>query len=348
MRRILVVVAVLVVVLAVALGLRIRKLGAYAHAPSGGSGVVEGVEVNVAARMGARVRTVHVREGDEVQAGQVLVELDCAEPETLLAEANARLAVARSGIDTARANALAAMGNTSAARFSAEAAVAQAQAVDADKGNAGREAARIASLHESGSIPLSQLDQIDTRAEGMKHQVEAMQANQKAARARAHSAYGSQTAADLQVETARNNVAVAEAGVRRAEIGVGECTLTAPRAGGVLTRAIEPGEVVLPGTIVLTLVDLREVRTTFYLPNAELASAAPGKRVSVRADPYPGQTFAGTILHVSAKAEFTPRNVQTREDRDRLVYGVEITIPNPERKLRPGMPVEVTIEGTER
>jgi HlyD family secretion protein len=114
----------------------------------------------------------------------------------------------------------------------------------------------------------------------------------------------------------------------------------------VQARNFEPGEVVLPGSRVLTVVDLDEVRSTFYLPNAELAAAASGKRVSVHADPYPGEVFPGTIRHVSSKAEFTPRNVQTREDRDRLVYGVEVTIPNPGRKLRPGMPVEAVIEGT--
>ena len=66
------------------------------------------------------------------------------------------------------------------------------------------------------------------------------------------------------------------------------------------------------------------------------------------ADAYPGETFAGTIRHVSTKAEFTPKNVQTREDRDRLVYGVEVVIPNPDGKLRPGMPAEVSIDGTGR
>jgi HlyD family secretion protein len=106
--------------------------------------------------------------------------------------------------------------------------------------------------------------------------------------------------------------------------------------------------VVLPGANVLTLVYLDEVRATFYLPNAELAAAAPGKEVTVSADAYPGETFAGTIRHVSTKAEFTPKNVQTREDRDRLVYGVEVIIPNLDQKLRPGMPAEVSIDGTAR
>lgn len=98
----------------------------------------------------------------------------------------------------------------------------------------------------------------------------------------------------------------------------------------------------------MTLVDLRDARATFYLPNAELAAAAPGRPVQLRADAWPGQTFPGTILRVAAEAEFTPRNVQTREDRDRLVYAVEVAIPNADERLRPGMPVDVAITGTER
>jgi HlyD family secretion protein len=93
----------------------------------------------------------------------------------------------------------------------------------------------------------------------------------------------------------------------------------------------------------LTLVRLDEVETIFYLPNRDLAAGVPGRPVTIEADAYPGAVFRGAIRSVAAEAEFTPRNIQTREDRDRLVYAVRVTIPNRERKLRPGMPVEVRI-----
>jgi HlyD family secretion protein len=346
MKRILAILALLVVALAIALALRMRAQSAYKHAPSGGSGTIEGVEVDITSRIGSRIQTIHVNEGDEVKVDQVLVELDCAEPEAMLAEVRARLLVAQTSVGVASASASAAIGNTSAARFSAEAAAAQSHAADADKANITRDAVRLSSLYSTGSISSSQMDQVDTRAAGMTHQVEALLANEKAARARTEAAWRSAVAARGQTDTAKGNVSVAEAGVQRAEIAVRECKLVAPRGGVVQARNFEPGEVVLPGSRVLTVVDLDEVRSTFYLPNAELAAAASGKRVSVHADPYPGEVFSGTIRHVSSKAEFTPRNVQTREDRDRLVYGVEVTIPNPGRKLRPGMPVEAVIEGT--
>jgi len=348
MKRILAVLAVLVMALTVALAWRMRSLRAYKHAPSGGSGTIEGVEVDVTARMSARISAIHVKEGDTVKKGQLLVELDCSEPEALMAEAKARLATAKANVDASRASAAAAAGNTSAASFTAKAAAEQASALEADRANVTREATRLTSLYSTGSISGSQMDQVDTRAAGISHQVEAMQANEKAARARVEAAFRTQLAAQSQTATAQGNVTLAEAGVLRGEIALRECKLTAPRDGTVQARNYEPGEVVLPGARVLTLVDLREARSTFFLPNAELASAAPGRSVEVRADAWPGEAFAGAVLRVSSKAEFTPRNVQTREDRDRLVYGIEISIPNPSGKLRPGMPVDVVLVGTER
>lgn len=138
---------------------------------------------------------------------------------------------------------------------------------------------------------------------------------------------------------------MAQAAVTNAEVLVRECKLVAPRDGMVAVRVLEPGEAVQPGTAIVTITDVSEARTRFYLPNAELSAAAPGRKVRVVADAYPTRNFEGTIAYVSPRAEFTPRNVQTREDRERLVYAVEVRIPNAGLLLRSGMPVEVEIEG---
>ncbi|HEY3355131.1 MAG TPA: efflux RND transporter periplasmic adaptor subunit [Polyangia bacterium] len=348
MRRVIIVIGILCLALSLGLWLRLRQLNAYKAAPAGGTGTVEGTEINITARLAARITAVHVREGDEVKAGQLLVELDCADPLAVLAEARARLAVAESNVQGAQASVMAARGSTTAARRAAFAAEAERRAASIDRANVVKEADRLAALHRTGAITASQLDQIETQKNGSEQRIEAIAANHAAAVARTAAAQGSQLAAAAQVEAARSNVAAAAAGVQRAEVNAAECRLVAPRAAVVQTRAYEPGEAVLPGATLLTLIDLTEVKATFFLPNAELAAAAVGRQVAVRADAYPGTVFRGAIRAVSAKAEFTPRNVQTREDRDRLVYGVEIQVPNPERKLRPGMPVEVTIAGTAR
>ncbi len=94
------------------------------------------------------------------------------------------------------------------------------------------------------------------------------------------------------------------------------------------------------------MIDLATVKATFFLPNAELARARIGAPAEVRVDTYPGRVFAGTVRHVASEAEFTPRNVQTREDRDRLVYAVEVVLENAAGELRAGMPAEVILPGT--
>ena len=126
-------------------------------------------------------------------------------------------------------------------------------------------------------------------------------------------------------------------------IAVEECVVRAPRGGVVEAVYYERGEIVSPGAVVARVVDLTDVRATFYLPNAELAEARTDRAAELVADAWPGQRFAGRVITVANEAEFTPRNIQTRTDRDRLVYAIEIAVPNPEGRLRPGMPVQVTL-----
>ena len=134
----------------------------------------------------------------------------------------------------------------------------------------------------------------------------------------------------------------------RAKLMVAECELKAPRDAIVEDVPFEVGELVGPTAVLVKLIDLREVKATFYLPNAELAQVKAGARASVVADALPDVSFEATVRTVALKAEFTPRNIQTRTDRDRLVYPVEVAVANHDLKLRAGMPVQVTITGTER
>ena len=115
MKRVIAVVLVLVIVLSVALAYRLRQLNAYKNAPAGGTGTIEGTEVNITARIPARIASIHVREGDAVKAGQLLVELDCAEPEAALAQAKAQVGAAEANVQAALAQVRAAGGSTTAA-----------------------------------------------------------------------------------------------------------------------------------------------------------------------------------------------------------------------------------------
>jgi HlyD family secretion protein len=360
MKRFVIAFVVLVIGLGGLLWWQLDTQRAVAEAPSGGSGTVEGTRINVVPRLGARIKAIHVREGDVVTAGQPLVVLDCTEPEALLAEATAAVGAAEAGLAAAEAGIEAASAGVGAA----EAGVAGAQAgergakaarggINARRDTAQRTVGRLEALHTGGQASDNQLDEAQTMRRTLGAERRAADARIAGARAQRAAAEAQVSAASKQVLAARaKRDAVAQDGARarsaivRAQALVAECTLTAPAPSVVQTRAAEPGELARPGMPLLTLVDAREVTATFFLPNAELSVAEVGRDVQLTADAWPDRTWAGTIARVSAEAEFTPRNVQTREDRDRLVYAVEVRLANADGALRPGMPVQVTLPGT--
>lgn len=357
MQRPLLIAAILAGLLVFALYARISAQRASEAGPSGGSGVIEGTTYDLASRIGGRIRSVSVREGQEVHAGDVVAELDCTEPQAHLDEADARIAVAEAQLEAANAQVEAAQAQIQVARRSGSAARALTGAADAQaavlsthEATAERELARIGSLGEYA--PTQRRDTAQDSLEALRHQQEAADAQRRASRAQASvsSAQGSVAAAQAEaaqaaVEAAERSLAALRAVRSIAQLSVDECHVVAAHDGTVDEVLYEAGEVVGPGTSVVRVVDLSDLTATFYLPNAELSVATIGGTAHVVADAWPGRSFDGTIQTVANEAEFTPRTVQTRTDRDRLVYPIEVRVPNPERLLRPGMPVQVTLEG---
>ncbi len=128
-----------------------------------------------------------------------------------------------------------------------------------------------------------------------------------------------------------------------ADLHVEWCTITAPITGRVLTKYHEPGEWVGPGTKLFTLGDLRQVWCYFYVPQPVLVKINYGQKIQARLPELPNQAFQGTITHINDEAEFTPKNVQTEQERTRLIYGVKITFDNPQGLLKPGMTLEADL-----
>jgi HlyD family secretion protein len=341
MRRVLVVLAVLVVVLAGLISVRLWKQAQAAAAPSGGSGEIEGTVVDLSSRVGARIVEQPVREGDRVRKGDLLVRLDCADPVAALAEAEARVAAAGAQAVAAAAQIQASQRSRVAAGAAEEAARAQAAALEAQRDAAERQAKRLAGL--TADVPASSIDQTQASAVGLAHQTSAAQKQAAASSEQVRAAEVGVRAATAQANAAAAQVRAAEAAVVRARIMTAECEVRAPRDADIETLPHEAGELVSPGAVLARLVDLAEVKATFYLPNAEIGAVKPGAPAEVVADAWPGERFEGRVRTVALEAEFTPRNIQTRSDRDRLVYPVEVTVTNRDGKLRSGMPVQVTL-----
>jgi len=346
MKRVLIPVVLLVVVIGVALGYKLEAQRAAQEGPPGGSGVVEATDVDVASKVPGRIVKIAVRKGDAVRQGQLLMEIDCADPEAALAEAEARVDAARAQAAAATAQTTAARRGVSASRAAARSTVERTAALATKQEVATREASRVESLGVHAS--LSRRDQAQAAASGLQQELEAARTSQVATRQQTAAASAQADAVAAQADAAARAVAAGEAVVARARLLVAECRVTAPRDGTVDDVFYELGELTRPGATLVRLVDLTEVTATFYLPNAELGAVRTGQNARVEADAFPGHSLQGTVITVSAEAEFTPRNIQTRTDRDRLVYAIEVRVPNhdPRALLRPGMPVQVTLLGS--
>ena len=338
----------LILGLGAAVAWRVHAQGAYRHAPSGGSTTVEGVETTAASKTGGRVLSVEVREGDAVTAGQVVARLDCTDAEAAVATAAARVENARAQLALAEAGSKGARDAAAAARAQVGAVDSQVRAAQIQKEQAAREKERVAQLAAQNAVPGKTVDDVGYAEKAAAEQVGAAKASARAARLQSGAAWTAAQAERARIEVARTAVGIAEAEAARAALGVGECTITAPTGGTVTARLHEPGAVVAPGTPVITLIDTRAVTAIFFLPDAELGRVAPGMPAELRVDAYPDRVFTGTVRRIADEAEFTPRNVQTREDRDRLVYAVEIEVANGDGALRAGMPGDIVIPGTER
>jgi HlyD family secretion protein len=343
MKRILIVFVMLAVALTAVLVWKLKLQQAELQRPPGSSGVVEGTSVLVASRLPARITALHAREGERVEAGALLVELDCAEPDAGVAAASAQVEAAAAQVAALKGQVEAVGLQARAARKAAEGQRAQVGSFRAQGANARKQRARAERLQQEQVMPDATVEGIQATAEDLAHRVRAAQEAAAAAEVNAQAVEQQARAMQDQVAAAERNRQAAEAALARARALQAECRVTAPRAGTVTLRVREPGEVVLPGATIYEIIDYSEVKVKFYVSNAQLARVALGQAVRVEADALPGQAFDGVVRRVAEVAEFTPRSVQTRSDRDRLVYAVEALVPNPGAHLRAGMPVEVTL-----
>lgn len=189
---------------------------------------------------------------------------------------------------------------------------------------------RNAALQRKGFVSDAVLDQT---------QAALKQANAALARDRALAA-----AADRNVKLAQAGVHNAGEAARLARIVAGYTTLAAPFDGVITVRQAELGEVMVPGTPVVTLADLDHVWLRAYLNETDLSRIRIGQDVTVTTDSYPGKTYKGRISFIASKAEFTPKSVESHAERVMLVYRVKIDIDNPTHELVPGMPADAKIE----
>ncbi len=294
-----------------------------------GQGSIEVTTYDVSARLAARLVRVTVEEGDDVEAGAVIATLDCSDIEARRVQAQAQVAQAEALVAQAEAAA-----DQAAAARRQGAAVTGSLRVGAS--HAADELERVRLLRAVEGVPGKAADDAEAALEIAREQL-------GAARSGVTVAAKGVSVAQRGVEVARTAVEAARASVAAVDVQLAECTLVAPAAGVVMRRNYEPGETVLPGAIVARVGHIEDAFTWIYISNEEIGRLRLGQGVELVADTYPGRRFVGRIVRISEEAEFTPRSIQTKEDRTRLVFGVKVAVPNGDRALLPGMPVEASL-----
>lgn len=280
-----------------------------------GNGRVEAVEIDVAAKSGGRLEDILVSEGEFVRAGQTLAQMETLQLLARKREAQAQLRRAEIGIDTAKSL----VTQREAERAAAEAVVEQREA---ELQSAEQRVSRSEQLVRRNAVSQQVADD-DLTAE---RSARAALAASRAALAAGDAAIG---AARAQIVDAEAAVEAAKASIESLDADIADATLTAPRDGRVQYRIAQPGEVLASGGRVVNMVDVSDVYMTFFLPTEEAGRVALGSEVRLVLDAAPQVVIPASVSFVSDVAQFTPRTVETEQERLNLMFRVRARIPAP-------------------
>lgn len=286
--------------------------GALPQGIASGNGRIEAVEIDVSTKAAGRIKEILVGEGDLVKAGQVLARMDTVQLEAQRRQAEAQLQRATIGVETAGSL----VTQREAEKTAAAAVVAQREAeLDA----AERTLARSQQLAVNNTVSQQVLDNDRAAEQSAKAAVAAAQAQLAASEAAIN-------AARAQVVDAKAAVDAAQAAIESIAADIDDATLESPRDGRVQFRVAEPGEVLAGGGRVLNLVDLGDVYMTFFLSTAQAGRVAIGSEVRLVLDAAPQYIIPAKVTFVADVAQFTPKTVETEEERLKLMFRVKAHI----------------------
>ena len=292
-----------------------------------GNGRIEANLTDASAKEPLRVKEVLVNEGDLVKPQQPLLRLDTstidaelAKNQAAVAGAREQLVAATAGIATARADVAAAMAEIA----SAKAAIVQEESrIRLAQIEVERESKMLADRATSQRA----LDVRQTMLETTKATLASAQARAAAAQARADASQARAETSQAQAEAAKQQIEVALAEVARTKTRIDDAVLISPVSGRVLYRLVEPGEVLGPGGKALTIVDLSDVYMEIFLPAEQAARLKVGSEARITLDSEPNQSAAARVSFVSPEAQFTPKQVETRSEREKLMFRVKLQVP---------------------
>ena len=313
--------------------------GAAETPPARASGYVEATDVRVAAEVGGRLLEVKAVEGDRVAAGDLIARIDTADAELLLRRAQADRDQAQAQLALLLAGSRPEDVRQASAQM--QAAQADVKAAQADADAAAADLQRFEDLLRANAGSVKQRDDAATRREVAVARVRGAQDRaQAAADTLARVRAGARVE---EIAAARARVASVDAQIATVQKTVTDAVVKAPAGGVVTSKMLNTGEMAAARAPIVVVTDLDHAWANVYVDERLVPQLKIGQAVTLLTDA--GQRLPGTITFISPKAEFTPRNVQTAEERSKLVYRIKVTADNRQGILKPGMPVEADLSG---
>lgn len=289
------------------------------------TGTIESTNVLVSARNAGEVEAILFDEGQKVNIGDTIMTID---HETL----NYQLDQAEAGVQIAQAQLeLMLKGARSEDIQQAEEMMKQSEI---NYANAQKDFQRYKQLWESKSISDKQFEDMTARYETSLAQFNSAKENLKKVK---------KIFRPEEIEQAKGNLKKSQATVSLLKKNINDSYIISPLNGFIVKKFVEPGETVTPMSSLVKISDLSKVELVIYVSEVELGKIKLGQKAVITVDTYPDRTYEGTVTYISPEAEFTPKNVQTKDERTKLVFAVKVEVPNIDFDLKPGMPADAEV-----
>jgi HlyD family secretion protein len=314
------------------------------------TGRIEGREVNVSSRVQGRLSLLKCDEGDTVKKGQLLAILESDQAYAQTGAAQESLNIAQRQQEQAWLDLDYSQRNSTSAIWAAQASVAQARAQLSKAVSiqqiAQRNFQRYSKLFNDGAISASEFDSRKLDYDSSTADVTNAMEFFEAAKASLETARSSTVSVDVkqkQVEVSQANVNAYRAKLQELSANQQELQIFAPIDGTIITRPVEVGQVVNAVSPLFVMINLNNIYMKIYIPESQIGKLQLGSEARIYVDAYADRYFVGKVTKISDQAQFTPKNVETKEERVKLVFAVEIAVDNPEGALKPGMPGDVVL-----
>lgn len=309
------------------------------------SGAIEVEEIILSTLTGGEILEVYADEGQSVSKGDLLLVLDDRQIQAQRTAVMANLDQAEAALEMAQLQLDMALAGPRSEEIAIAEGAVQAAAAQVDLANAGSDAVEAAiTLGEGPGTPTDQdLEAAEARVDMAEGQL--AQAQAQLVLVSTGATEHERDILEAQVKQAEAARDAANAAIQSIDIEIENTSVHSPIDGVILQRLVNTGEIAFPAGSLFMIADLDELTLTVYIPEAELGRVRLGQPAQIQVDAY-DDFFEGEISHIASIAEFTPRNVQTQEERVHMVFAVKIRLDNQEDLLRPGMPADaVFIDG---